>query len=726
MIHYSKESNSFFITTKTLLYAMKVSPEKRLVTLYFGTKIANDDVPDINSVISRCSLGRIQREGDYAEYMGGLTYGGNCEPTMEITFPDASRDSDLYYMTHKINENTLTVTLKDKYKNFFVDLVYTVYEECDIIEKHALIRNECGGDIVLDTLFSGVVHLPVRDFYRLTTFTGRWSDEYNITREEIHDGEKVLQTRNGISGPDAVPLILIDEGDASERRGDVYTVSLLWSGNHKTIVEKTVFGNVQITTGLNNYDFELTVHDGDSFETPKFIIGFTEGGFGQASRNIHAYSRNHLMAKVETKRIMPVIYNPFGTFFGNINEEKIMSVIDIAHDLGIEALILDAGWSGCGENYKLGMGVWNENKERFPRGLKYISDELHRRGMMFGLWMEPECCHVDSPVAKEHPEWLLHTPCKDDDRFDSRYVLNFALPEVKKYIFDKTSKLIDECGVDYFKVDFNRLLWDVGTEELSICDRKEVRYLYTKNLCDYFDEIKKKYPNLMFENCAGGGQRVDLNMLRFTGRINRSDNQDPYDILRLHEGYSNIMLPKLAGGGCHISSVYTTHHNSRTSSMKFQARVAMMGSLAVGEHLLRLDEKQKEELKKYINQYKSIRHIVHLGNIYRLASVDEKPYAAFEYLSEDKEEGVIFIFGRSISFMQIFERLRLDGLDEDAIYEFEEIDAEEQSNVSIGGDPKKNTPIQKPRTGKALMRLGIDFVLRGDMDSIIYKIHKKH
>ena len=111
MIHYSKESNSFFITTKTLLYAMKISPKKRLVTLYFGTKIANDDVPDINSVISRCSLGRIQGEGDYAEYMGGLTYGGNCEPTMEITFPDASRDSDLYYMTHKINENTLTVTI---------------------------------------------------------------------------------------------------------------------------------------------------------------------------------------------------------------------------------------------------------------------------------------------------------------------------------------------------------------------------------------------------------------------------------------------------------------------------------------------------------------------------------------------------------------------------------------------------------------------------------------
>ena len=64
MIHYSKESNSFFITTKTLLYAMKISPEKRLVTLYFGTKIANDDVPDIKSIISRCSLGRIQGESD--------------------------------------------------------------------------------------------------------------------------------------------------------------------------------------------------------------------------------------------------------------------------------------------------------------------------------------------------------------------------------------------------------------------------------------------------------------------------------------------------------------------------------------------------------------------------------------------------------------------------------------------------------------------------------------
>ncbi len=726
-VTFNKKTKIFTISTSILTYAMAIGETEKLVTLYFGTSLAEDDLPDIKSVISRRSLGRNQYEADYEEYHGGLTYGGNCEPTMEVRFSDGTREAELYYKSHIINENTLRITLCDKYKPLEVELVYTVYEDCDIIEKNAIIHNRGSEDIYFDTLFSGLCHLPFRDNYRLSTLTGQWADEYRITRAPMRDGQTVLQTRNGLSGPDAVPLVMIDEGDATERDGDVWFMTLLWSGNHKMIAERTVFGNVQITAGLNNWDFCMKLGGGEDFSTPILAIGFTEGGFGQTSRNIHAYSRKHLMREIEARRIMPVVYNPFGTFFSQINEEKILSVIDIAHDIGVEALILDAGWQGEGKegyDYRKGMGIWNENTERFPKGLRYISDELHRRGMMFGLWMEPECCHVESPIAYEHPEWILRTPTKDDGRYDNRHVLNFALPEVKSYMFEKTCYLIDNCGVDYFKVDFNRLLQDVGTEEMDICDRQMVRYYYAKNLCDYFDELKTKYPNLMFENCAGGGQRVDLNMMRFTGRINRSDNQDPFDILRLHEGFSNIMLPKLAGGGCHISSVYTAHHNNRTSTMRFQARVAMMGALAIGQHLLNLTEEQKEELKKYVEQYKSIRHIVHLGDIYRLASVDERPYAAYEYLSEDRREGLIFIFGRGIGAMRIYERLRLDGLDEDAKYSFTEIDGAEQSDVSVGGDTKNNTPMQKTRTGKALMRLGIDFVLRGDMDSIVYHFKK--
>ncbi|MBQ8207610.1 MAG: alpha-galactosidase [Clostridia bacterium] len=723
-VSYNKESRIFTLETETFSYSMIITAEDRLITLYYGTKLAESDLPDIKSIISRRSLGRNQREADYEEFHGQSPYGGNCEPTMEVRFADGTRDADLFYRRYAIEDNTLRIFLADKYKPLEVELIYRVYEDCDIIEKNAVLRNNGSDPIKFDTIFSGLCHLPVRENYRLTTLTGQWADEYRITRAPVRDGQTVLQTRNGLSGPDAVPLVILDEGDADERRGDAWYMTLLWSGNHKMIVERTVFGNVQVTAGLNNWDFCLDLEGRKSFETPVLAIGFTEGGFGQVSRNIHAYSRKHLMREIEARRIMPVVYNPFGTFFGNINEEKIMSVIDIAHEIGVEALILDAGWQGEGENYRLGMGIWNENKERFPKGLKFISDELHRRGMMFGLWMEPECCHVDSPLAKEHPEWILRTHCKDDGRFDNRFVLNFALPEVKKYIFDKTCYLIENCGVDYFKVDFNRLLWDVGTKSLPEKDRQMVRYYYTKNLCDYFDEIKNKYPKLMFENCAGGGQRVDLGMLRFTGRINRSDNQDPYDVLRIHEGFSNIMLPKLAGGGCHISSVYTAHHNDRVSTMKFQARVAMMGALAVGQHLINLTADEKEELKDYIAQYKSIRHIVHLGDIYRLASVNERPYAAYQYLSEDRSEGVLFIFGRGISAMRIYERLRLDGLDEDAIYEFEELGAIEKDSISAGGDAKINTPQQKPRTGKALMRLGIDFVLRGDMDSIIYRFKK--
>ena len=213
--------------------------------------------------------------------------------------------------------------------------------------------------------------------------------------------------------------------------------------------------------------------------------------------------------------------------------------------------------------------------------------------------------------------------------------------------------------------------------------------------------VKAKYPALLFENCAGGGMRTDLAMLRFAGRINRSDNQDPLDVRQIHEGFSYFMLPKLAGGGCHISNVYTNYHNNRVTPMKYQAETAMMGSLAIGENLTQLSAEARTELKGYIDTYKSLRHIVHLGDIYRLVSASEKPYAAFEYLYGD--EGVLFVLGGSQQFMQLPEPIRLAGLSDTALYEIDDFGV---------------------LSGRALMRIGISIPLEGDFYSRVIRFRR--
>lgn len=700
-VNYYDEEKLFKLDAGEMTCAFAVT-DGILMTRHLGARLERpEDIPDKRFVIERRRIGGQSTVPMFDEFPGWNSELRGSEPALKVTFADGTRDLRLVYSSHSIDGDTLTINLTDPLYNLTVKLVYCVFDDCGIIERNAVVSNDGKVPAELELFNSGVIHLPYRDSYRLTSLTGKWSEEYRIIRERVRDGQIVLQTRNIMSGPDAVPFFALDEGDADERRGSVWFGSLIWSGTHRIIVERGVCGDVSVAAGINPFDCHISLKPGESFTTPPLAVGFTESGFGKMSRAIHAFERRHIMSEVEAKRIMPVVYNAYGTFFSKINEEKIMSVIEPAHELGIEALIIDAGWAGEGEEYAKGMGDWNQNSERFPHGLRAISDELHRRGMIFGLWMEPECVHPDSELFKAHPDWVFGYPARGAELSGVRYVLNFALDEVRDYMTEKIISLIETCGVDYFKIDFNRYLFSVGTPHFDLCDKQEVWAKYVENLCRCYMTVKEKYPKLLFENCAGGGMRTDLSMLRFSGRINRSDNQDPLDVLKIHEGFSYFMLPKLAGGGCHISDVYTHHHNCRTTPMKYQAEIAMMGSLAVGKNIAILTDDEKSELKAYIERYKSLRHIVHLGDIYRLASANDKPYAAFEYLLGD--EGVLFMLGASQQFMTFPEPIRLDGLDESALYEVE--------NFGI-------------LSGRALMKLGLKVKLEGDFDSRVIRFNK--
>ncbi len=698
-ILYNNDEKLFRLDAGAMSYAFAVD-SGTLMSRHYGVRLErSDDLPDRNFVAVR------RRVGPYSwahvqlfdEYPGWSATLRGTEPALKVSFADGTRDLRLSYVSHKIDGEELCVKLADPL-GLEVELVYRVYDDCGLIERFAVITNSGKPDIELEKFDSAVLHMPYRDNYRLTSLTGKWSEEYRITREFLRDGQTVLQTRNIMSGPDAVPFFALDEGDADERRGDVWFGTLEWSGTHKITVERGVCGDVLVSAGVNSFDCRIRLKPGESYTTPKLLFGFTEGGFGGMSRMIHAFERRHVMSEIEAERLMPVVCNAYGTYFGKINEEKILSLIEPAHELGIEALIIDAGWSGEGENYQKGMGDWNENVERFPRGLRFISDELHRRGMMFGLWMEPECVHPESEVFREHPDWVFGCQSRGGADLEGvRYVLNFALDEVRDYLTGKILSLIENCGVDYFKIDFNRYLFEAGNPRTG----REVWAKYVENLGKCFMEVKSRYPELLFENCAGGGMRTDLAMLRFAGRINRSDNQDPLDILRIHEGFSYFMLPKLAGGGCHISDVYTAHHNGRVTPMKYQAEIAMMGSLAVGKNLAAMTDAEREELKGCIATYKKIRHIVHLGDIYRLASEYDKTYAAFEYLYGD--EGVLFMLGSGQRFMIQPEPVRLDGLDPDSLYRVDGFGV---------------------KSGRALMKLGLKVRLEGDFDSRVIRFGK--
>ena len=703
-IEYLRNSAEFILNTDHSTYAFSIH-EGKLYHRYWGARITDpQDLPTVDELKKPFDPGWIRKD-DMEEYRPH-----NCtnnESTLKLRFADGTRDTYLEYKSHVIDGDRLEVVLKEKQYPVEVILRYRVYAERDIIERNSIIRNLGDTDVVLEHFYSANWHLPRYRGYRCTWLTGRWGDEFQISRAPLPKGELVLETRTGLSGPDAVPFFMIDEGSTTEDTGGVYFFSLEWSGNWRGVIANDVFDYCDITGGISPYDTEWCLEPGQAFETPVFLGGYTTGGFGHVSRIMHDYERQVIMAPKERDRLMPVLYNAYGTYFAAVNEERVFSVVDKAQQIGVELLVIDAGWAGEGDvgtkGYNKGMGDWTINRVRFPNGLKPLADELHRRGMMFGLWMEPESVNPGSNLAGEHPEWIAKYDGRSLDHANTRWILNFANDEAADYITARILDLIRENDLDYFKIDFNTSIAHLGWQNAEPKHQKEARIRYVRNLYRCYQTVKDTFPDILFENCSSGGRRVDLGMLRFSGRINRSDDQDTLDMIAIHEGFSTFMLPKLAGGGCHISDVYSSFFNERRTTMRYQAHASMLGSMAIGRNLNTLTDEETEELRSYTQLYKEIRGIVALGDFYRLVSLREHNYAAYEAVSKDQSEGVVFVFGRNMQFGEIPNRLRLRGLDPDAHYRAEGIGV---------------------FSGSGLMTIGMPFRLKGDFQSQVVRLFR--
>ena len=711
MISFDESKKLFVLQSQNSTYAMAVVETGELIHLHYGAKTecaADLPTPEELLTVTTLSVTELQDNREYVDW--GL--GSYLEPSIKCNFSDGTKDLWLKYKNHEIlpSENgtqILLITLKDDIWPLEVVLSYRVIYDLDIVERSVTVVNTGKDNVKLDRVYSAGMVLPRKDTYRVTSFCGGWACEYQKKQQILEQGQLLLRSNSDWSGPEFAPFFMIDENAyATERSGAVYFGSVVWSGNWKVHIIKDCYNRTNVCGGLSDFDFEWILAPGESFETPVFVWGYTEGGFGDAGRKTVEYERQHIMSPVDASRVMPLVYNAYGTFFSQISEEKIMSIIDTAHDLGVELFVMDSGWTGTGDDttfeYRHGFGDWTVNPDRFPKGLRAISDALHAKGMKYGIWMEPEAVHPKSNLIKEHPEWIHCNPSREPVESGFRYVFNFAIDEAAEYMTNKIIKLVEDYNLDYFKMDFCQTVQTMAYRT-GIYNQKDIHVRHIQNLYKCYETLKKRFPDIIVENCASGGYRADMGMLRFSGRMNRSDNQDPYDILKIHEGYSYIMDPKLAGGGCHVSDIYTHHMNARTSPMKFQAYVAMMGSMAIGKNLNEITPEETQELKTYTKLYKEIRETVHLGDFYRIASPLEKTYAIFESVSKDKSKAVVFAFSQSMNFAKMPELICLDGLDPDAMYEVEGYGV---------------------RSGRGLMNIGIQIPLRGDMDCRIIKINK--
>ncbi|HZS56663.1 MAG TPA: alpha-galactosidase, partial [Bryobacteraceae bacterium] len=452
--------------------------------------------------------------------------------------------------------------------------------------------------------------------------------------------------------------------------------------------------------------FAYLLGAGEELETPHFYGGFTNQGFGEASRLLQKLELESIEPGEIKARARPVLYNSWEATEFNVTEDGQKALAGKAAKLGVELFVVDDGWFGKRNNDHAGLGDWVVNPQKFPHGLNSLIEYVNKLGMDFGLWVEPEMVNPDSDLYRAHPDWVMNFPGRPRSELRNQLVLNLARDDVRDYIFDVLDKLASQYNIRYFKWDMNRTFAEPGWPEVSPDEQKEIWVKYVLNLYDILARLRAKHPNLEIESCSGGGGRVDLGILRYVDEFWTSDNTEAFDRLRIQEGFSQAYTAKLMSAW--VTDV--PNMNGRNTPLQYRFLVAMQGALGIGANLNKWTDADFALATRMIGLYKQIRSTVQFGKLYRLLSPRTNDTTANEYVAANKAEAVLFAFRHSQEYSTLPPMIRLIGLDERSIYRVESIDGK-----LIGGSTEYS--------GAYLNNNGLQLMLKGDFDSTAVLVH---
>ena len=664
MIKYYEKTRNFIIETKSSSYIFGLNDRSVPLHIYYGARLAHPEEMTLKSTNDTERFTSSVKSFEYRQEYVTFGRGIYDEESIKLRYHDGISDTELTYKNHSIVQNELRLTLSDDIYSLDVTLVYRAFDELDMIERYAVIT-ACGETVTIENAASANIFLPSGQNYEVMTFSGSHMREYTPYTNIIPRGKLVFETRRTVSaGPYHVPFFTVTNTSApcTETYGELYYGMLKYSGNFRNVFEKNQSGTVKITTGINFHDTKIELKNGESFETPTAIFGYSDSGVCGMRRNIYDLEYEKLAMRSNIEKPFPIIYNSWYPYFFGIEEEKLVRLIDKVADLGAELFVIDDGWMQGRTNDRAGLGDWFPDKERFPNGLLPISKKAHDKGLLFGLWVEPEMINESSELYKEHPEWVLCYKTREKSYTRHQLVLNFAREDVYNFAQETVDRLIEENELDYLKWDMNRYIAEKDT-------LRDFEIKFTQNVMRLYKHIREKYPKLLIENCAHGGARADFGLFEYCDRINRSDNADPVDVLKLHEGFAMMFPPRYAGGAGNIAPSPYNSTNGRVSPLSYRATLGMTGSMSVGFDILKADEKDIEKTREMIKYYKTIRPILHNSYFYPLSSYTQNKTAIWQYTERNGRNAVIFIFAHGLIAGEQIRNIKLRGLIGDMLYD---------------------------------------------------------
>ncbi len=283
----------------------------------------------------------------------------------------------------------------------------------------------------------------------------------------------------------------------------------------------------------------------------------------------------------------PILINNWEATYFDLDTDKLLDIAREAKKDGIEMLVMDDGWFGKRNKDDSSLGDWVVNAEKIKGGLKNLVDKVNEIGLEFGIWFEPEMISPDSNLYKEHPEWAIQIPGREATESRCQYRAGSPRPEVQDYAYESVAKILRSANIKYVKWDMNRQLSDLGSTYLDEDSQQELFHRYVLGMYAMQERLVQEFPDLLLENCSGGGARFDPGMLYYSPQIWCSDDTDAIERLEIQEG--TALIYPLCVMGAHVS-VCPNHTVGRVTPFTTRGHVALAGTFGYELDITKLPE----------------------------------------------------------------------------------------------------------------------------------------
>jgi alpha-galactosidase len=475
----------------------------------------------------------------------------------------------------------------------------------------------------------------------LLTLDGAWIRERHLHSRPLVFGTVRIDSKKGVSSADHNPFFALRRKHTDELVGECFGFSLVYSGNFEASAEVSPHSLLRVLMGINSFDFEWQLGPMETFVTPEAILTFSNAGLSGMSQNFHRLINRHIIDPAWQEKDRPILLNNWEATGFDFKEAKLLRLARTAKKLGIELFVLDDGWFGKRDDDTTSLGDWIPNLRKLPSGLRGLAAKIHRLGLQFGIWVEPEMISEDSDLYRTHPDWVIRLPDRVPSKGRNQLILDLTRSEVRDHLFEALSSVFAEGQVQYCKWDMNRNFSDMYSLPLGPERQGEFFHRYVLGLYSLLTRLKRRFPEILFESCASGGNRFDLGMLYYMPQTWTSDDTD--GIERLFIQYGTSLVYPLSTMGAHVSAV-PNMQTIRNTPLETRFNTAMFGLLGYELDLTRCNPFEKKVIRRQVAFYKEHRHLLQFGRFTRMISPFSENDCLWMVSSPQGDEALVGVY----------------------------------------------------------------------------------